>query len=107
MRFVCLRSIVGKGNHSANHVQKLKPRVERVCRDEGLQYRTEDNTGRIYVNLTGGEAHMPPHQPHGQQHPPHAQRPHQPHAPQQQPQEGADLLPKVLRKIEKACCIVM
>lgn len=28
-------SIVGKGNHSANHIQKLKPRVEQVCRDLG------------------------------------------------------------------------
>merc|ERR1711964_290488 len=26
-----LHVIVGKGNHSANHVQKIKPRVEQVC----------------------------------------------------------------------------
>ncbi|KAF1986464.1 DUF1771-domain-containing protein [Aulographum hederae CBS 113979] len=55
-----LHVIVGKGNHSVNHIQKLKPRVEQVCREEGLQYATEDNAGRIYVNLTGGPAHMPP-----------------------------------------------
>ncbi|KAL9046466.1 MAG: hypothetical protein Q9214_000701 [Letrouitia sp. 1 TL-2023] len=79
-----LHVIVGKGNHSANHIQKLKPRVEQVCRELGLQYSTEHNAGRIYVNLQGGPAQMPPHlihdpgayeehhpaqdQHHGQQH---------------------------------------
>lgn len=70
-----VRSIVGKGNHSVNHVQKLKPRVERVCQELGLQYTTEENAGRIYVDLTGGPAHMPlqytqhgtPHQQQQQQ----------------------------------------
>jgi hypothetical protein len=56
-----LHVIVGKGNHSRNHVQKIKPRVEQVCRELGLQYRTEENEGRMYVNLQGGEVgHMPP-----------------------------------------------
>lgn len=39
---------MGKGNHSTDHVQKLKPRVEQVCRELGLQYATEENSGRIY-----------------------------------------------------------
>ncbi|KAJ4376121.1 hypothetical protein N0V83_001402 [Neocucurbitaria cava] len=56
-----LHVIVGKGNHSANHVQKIKPRVEQVCRELGLQYRTEENEGRIFVNLQGGAVDsMPP-----------------------------------------------
>jgi hypothetical protein len=56
-----LHVIVGKGNHSTNHVQKIKPRVEQVCRELGLQYRTEENEGRIFVNLQGGSVdHMPP-----------------------------------------------
>lgn len=56
-----LHVIVGKGNHSRNHVQKIKPRVEQVCREQGLQYRTEENEGRIFVNLQGGSVdHMPP-----------------------------------------------
>ena len=56
-----LHVIVGKGNHSRNHVQKIKPRVEQVCRELGLQYRTEENEGRIFVNLQGGAVHdMPP-----------------------------------------------
>jgi DNA-nicking Smr family endonuclease len=56
-----LHVIVGKGNHSTNHVQKIKPRVEQVCRELGLQYRTEANEGRMYVNLQGGSVdHMPP-----------------------------------------------
>jgi len=50
-----LHVIVGKGNHSTGHVQKIKPRVEQVCRELGLQYATEENEGRIYVNLQGGE----------------------------------------------------
>ncbi|CAG8908113.1 unnamed protein product [Penicillium egyptiacum] len=111
-----LHVIVGKGNHSANHIQKIKPRVEQVCRELGLQYATEDNAGRIYVNLTGGDAVMPPSA--GQQgssgYPGHQQghpQGHQQQHGQQQPDEIEELakkvLPKVLRKLEKACCVVM
>ncbi|KAB2578328.1 putative smr domain-containing protein [Lasiodiplodia theobromae] len=64
-----LHVIVGKGNHSTGHVQKLKPRCEQVCRDLGLQFRTEENAGRIYVDLTGGEAHLPSHLGGGGQRP--------------------------------------
>jgi hypothetical protein len=53
-------SIVGKGNHSVNHIQKIKPRVEQVCQELGLQYATEENAGRMYINLQGGPATMPP-----------------------------------------------
>jgi hypothetical protein len=56
----CASSIVGKGNHSVNHVQKIKPRVEQVCQQLGLQYATEENAGRMYINLQGGPAVMPP-----------------------------------------------
>ncbi|KAF2725805.1 DUF1771-domain-containing protein [Polychaeton citri CBS 116435] len=66
-----LHVIVGKGNHSPDHIQKLKPRVEQICRELGLQYNTEHNEGRIYVNLQGGNA--PPQMPHydyAQQHQP-------------------------------------
>ncbi|RAL07172.1 Smr domain-containing protein [Aspergillus homomorphus CBS 101889] len=133
-----LHVIVGKGNHSANHVQKIKPRVEQVCRELGLQYATEENAGRIYVNLTGGPADMseapPMHHPSGgyaqqqphhqypgqqshqyqQQQPHHQQQQYPQH--QQQQQEGNQneieqvvnaVLPRVLRKLEKACCVVM
>ncbi len=56
-----LHVIVGKGNHSRDHVQKIKPRVEQVCQQLGLQYRTEENEGRMFVNLQGGAVHnMPP-----------------------------------------------
>ncbi|CAG8306571.1 unnamed protein product [Penicillium nalgiovense] len=109
-----LHVIVGKGNHSANHIQKIKPRVEQVCRELGLQYATEDNAGRIYVNLTGGDAVMPPSTGHhGSSGYPGHQQGHQQghHQQQQQPDEleelAKKLLPKVLRKLEKACCVVM
>ncbi|KAF2643846.1 DUF1771-domain-containing protein [Massarina eburnea CBS 473.64] len=59
-----LHVIVGKGNHSQGHVQKIKPRVEQVCHELGLKYKTEENEGRIYVDLQGGEVHtMPPLSP--------------------------------------------
>lgn len=53
-----LHVIVGKGNHSPGHIQKIKPRVEQVCGQLGLQYHTEPNEGRIYVDLTGGAVNV-------------------------------------------------
>ncbi|KAL7925937.1 hypothetical protein ACQKWADRAFT_283473 [Trichoderma austrokoningii] len=117
-----LHAIVGKGNHSANHVQKLKPKVEELCRELGLSYSTEDNAGRIYINLQGGDAVPPQHggydggqegqgyQPHHEQHrPPHQQQQHHQQQQQQQQEDDFDdgLLPLLLRKLEKACCAVM
>ena len=52
---------MGKGNHSPGHIQKIKPKVEEICQELGLQYATEENAGRIYVNLQGGPAVMPEH----------------------------------------------
>ncbi|KAI1772483.1 Smr domain protein [Hypoxylon cercidicola] len=120
-----LHVIVGKGNHSVDHVQKLKPRVEQVCRELGLQYATEENSGRIYVNLQGGEAVMPPlpHQPpahhggyesrpHGgqQQHhggqPSHHQQQHHHQQQQEQPDEIERFVSKLVRKLGD-CCVVM
>ncbi|KAL7799963.1 hypothetical protein V8C37DRAFT_363605 [Trichoderma ceciliae] len=93
-----LHVIVGKGNHSANHVQKLKPKVEGLCRELGLRYTTEENAGRIYINLQG-EDPVPPQQGQGQ------------HQPQQEQDEFGEmvegLLPALLRRLEKACCAVM
>jgi hypothetical protein len=43
-----------------NHIQKIKPRVEQVCQELGLQFATEENAGRMYINLQGGPATMPP-----------------------------------------------
>jgi hypothetical protein len=59
-------SIVGKGIHSVNHIQKIKPCVEQICQELGLQYSTEQNEGIIYINLQGGPAIMAPYpQPSG------------------------------------------
>ncbi|PCH01986.1 protein of unknown function DUF1771 [Penicillium occitanis (nom. inval.)] len=118
-----LHVIVGKGNHSAYHVQKIKPRVEQVCRELGLQYATEENAGRIYINLTGGPAEMPPYQQHQQQQPhygggggypgqqPQQQQYGQQYGQQQGKQDDIEaivekVLPRVLRKLGD-CCIVM
>ncbi|KAI1469532.1 Smr domain protein [Daldinia caldariorum] len=108
-----LHVIVGKGNHSTDHVQKLKPRVEQVCRELGLQYATEDNAGRIYVNLQGGEAVIPPlppqppaqHGGHG-----HGQPQHQQGGRPQQQEEEPDELERLVSKFFKKlgdCCVVM
>ncbi|KAL4806696.1 hypothetical protein BDV18DRAFT_138044 [Aspergillus unguis] len=113
-----LHVIVGKGIHSANHVQKIKPRVEQVCRELGLQYATEENEGRIYVNLTGGAVDgIPPSKPshghaqsygHGHQQQHHQQQHHQQHGNQDPVEQVVNaILPRVLRKLEKACCVVM
>ncbi|OXV10778.1 hypothetical protein Egran_01463 [Elaphomyces granulatus] len=115
-----LHVIVGKGNHSVSHIQKLRPRVEQVCREMGLQYTTEENAGRIYVNLTGGPAVPPPEHHSGYSSPHHQQQQqhhggYSQHPPQQQQQQQQDdveqlvdtLLPRLIRKLQKACCLVM
>lgn len=127
-----LHAIVGKGNHSVGHVQKIKPKVEELCREMGLQFRTEENAGRIYINLQGGEPLPPQHgggKPHGgqqqhygggqqQQHGGQQYGGQQQHQNQNQNQQGNQqqdeiaamvekVLPRILRKLEKACCTVM
>ncbi|OAA71363.1 Smr domain protein [Cordyceps fumosorosea ARSEF 2679] len=133
-----LHAIVGKGNHSVGHVQKIKPKVEELCRELGLQCRTEENAGRIYINLQGGEP-LPPQQNHGKPHGGQQQQhggQQQYHGGQQQQQHGGQqygggqqqhqnqnqgqnqqqddiaamvekVLPRIIRKLEKACCTVM
>lgn len=112
-----LHVIVGKGNHSVNHIQKIKPRVEQVCQELGLQYHTEHNEGRMYINLTGGPAEPPQNyggqSPHaGQQHHGGQQHGGQPHhrPPQQQfdqEQQADQELERSLLKCLKGCCVVM
>jgi len=128
-----LHVIVGKGNHSAAHLQKIKPRVEQICQQEGLQYHIEPNEGRIYINLTGGPAmDMPPiGQGHPQQQAQYGGGQQQQqyggqqeyHGGQQQYQgqgqgqgQGQDdeveklvmkFLPRIMRKLEQNCCVVM
>ncbi|KAI1504192.1 Smr domain protein [Biscogniauxia marginata] len=121
-----LHVIVGKGNHSADHVQRLKPRVEQVCRELGLRYETEENAGRIYVDLTDGRGagedaheggapgagkHKKPRREHGgqggQQHGGGAGRPHHQRPPQQQePDEPETIVGRVVRKLAD-CCVIM
>lgn len=129
-----LHVIVGKGNHSPGHIQKIKPRVEQICREEGLQFATEENAGRMFINLRGGTAIMPDDlkshhgggyasgyggRPYQQQ--PHSshQQPHHTTAPQQHfnapPKNRNDeieaqvkkYLPKVLKQVKRHCCVVM
>lgn len=74
-----LHVIVGKGNHSPNHIQKIKPRVEQVCRELGLQYHTEPNAGRMYINLQGGPADSVPHYDYQQHQQPQHENYGKPH----------------------------
>lgn len=129
-----LHVIVGKGNHSVNHVQKIKPRVEQVCQELGLQYATEANEGRMYINLAGHDVSGVPPLPsgqsgggysgaaghnahhggetHGQPHPRPAQNQSQGQQQQQQQQgdQMEEMEKKVLSKIFSKlgdCCVVM
>ena len=112
-----LHVIVGKGNHSQGHIQKIKPRVEQVCRELSLDYRTEPNEGRIYIDLTGGKVdmgaannwqsyqqgsayggHQQQHGGYQQQQQPHYQQQSQ----QQQQQEGGgSILSTIFRALVK------
>jgi DNA-nicking Smr family endonuclease len=87
-----LHVIVGKGNHSVGHVQKIKPKVEEICRELGLQYNTEQNEGRIYIDLRqGGHGGAPPQMPHfdyGKQHQPQHAQYGQPHHTTAYPMSG-------------------
>ena len=84
-----------------------------------MQYSTEENEGRMYINLTGAPAQMPPaphyggvdYQQGGQQH--HGQQQH--YGGQQQQQQGQNdeveevvkkLLPRVFNAL-RGCCVVM
>ncbi|CCX31551.1 Similar to Smr domain-containing protein C11H11.03c; acc. no. Q9UTP4 [Pyronema omphalodes CBS 100304] len=126
-----LHVIVGKGNHSTNHVRKLAPAVERICQEQGLKHKEEENEGRIYIWLrpgTGGENVTPPgwgqnqqqHHHHQQQN--HHQQPNYHQQPQggypghqqQQQHQQPDLveevakavLPKIFKKMGE-CCVIM
>lgn len=114
--------IVGKGNHSVNHVAKIKPAVEELCTQQGLEWRMEHNEGRIFINLKGqGMGGMPPP---GQVQPAYGgyQQQPQPHYGNQQQQHGDGHTGKpqqgfdeqevkqamgILRKCVKTCCTVM
>jgi len=120
-----LHVIVGKGNHSANHIQKIKPMVEEVCQQEGLSYHTEANEGRIYVDLTGGQAQSPNQWPVApgqttQSQQQYGQPIYQTAYPMGQQPDYSEAhpdfdvqaqvkkyLPVVLRLCQKECCIVM
>lgn len=118
-----LHVIVGKGNHSSDHIQKIKPRVEQICQQEGLQYDSEANEGRIYINLTGGPATSMPATGQGYSQPQFQSGPQQgyPDAQQQQYYGGQQQqqqqygvgqgqaqdedVGKLLKKF--CCCVVM
>ncbi|KAL2123328.1 hypothetical protein VTJ04DRAFT_3783 [Mycothermus thermophilus] len=112
-----LHVIVGKGKHSAGGVQKLKPCVEKLCRDLGLEYATEDNEGRIYVDLKGRKVTGPPpalERPDGyeeeerpQTRPPKKHRPPRPPQQQRPPRKDEEEDEGFLGFCLKACCSVM
>ncbi|KAI0554679.1 DUF1771-domain-containing protein [Xylaria curta] len=116
-----LHVIVGQGHHSIDHKQKIKPAIEELCENLGLQCATEENAGRIYINLQGGDVtHLPPPPPQhdGSQHRPqhhhsnqqqhHYVQQQQHHGGQTQDEEQYDEVEKFLKKlINKYCCNVM
>jgi hypothetical protein len=114
------------------HVQKIKPRVEQIARELGLQYATEENEGRIYINLQGAPVGAPPPlppQPDGYQggyggaggyagyQPAQQQQPQpqygggggyqQQQGQNQQEQELEQEIARCLPKFLKQCCVIM
>jgi DNA-nicking Smr family endonuclease len=110
-----LHVIVGKGIHSADHIQKIKPAVERLCQEQGLAYKTEANAGRMYIDLTGNQnlpQQIPPSgqyygngEPYGQQYQPQGAAGYQQGGglTQQQEEEIVSGLAACLKK----CCTIM
>jgi hypothetical protein len=49
---------VGKGIHSANHIAKLRPEIERLCRQHNFKYFVEENEGRILVKFGEGAGQL-------------------------------------------------
>ncbi|KAL7276141.1 hypothetical protein RUND412_000874 [Rhizina undulata] len=112
-----LHVIVGKGNHSVNHVAKLKPAVENLCRKHGLQFdQDEGNGGRLYVRLKehdSGAGEADTGRPTGG-YPGHHRNQRQPEVPpeiplqvpaQRPPQQLPDV-PSLFARF-RACCIIM
>lgn len=119
-----LHVIVGKGNHSINRVAVLKPAIEELCTQQGLEWRLEHNEGRIFINLrghaTGGMpapgnvgGYTPQQQPHyggGQQH--QNQQQHGGGGHNGKPQHDFNINDAkqavgILTKVYRACCTVM
>jgi hypothetical protein len=53
-----LYRIVGKGIHSLNHIQKLRPAIEKLCQKHQFKYYVEENEGRILVKFGEGAGHL-------------------------------------------------
>lgn len=55
-----IKAIVGKGIHSQNHVAKIKPAVEDLCRKHNFRYSTDPhNSGVLVIDLTSGGGEVP------------------------------------------------
>lgn len=50
-----LHMTVSEGNHSSDHVQKIRLRVERLCRKMGLREHNKENEGWIYIDRHDGQ----------------------------------------------------
>lgn len=82
-----LHIIVGKGIHSVNHIQRIKPAIEELCQRHNFQYTTEQNEGRILVHFpSDGQAGFLAPGSAGQYG--NVQQPQQAYHPQGQPSYG-------------------
>lgn len=50
--------IVGKGIHSANHLAKIRPEIEKLCQQHNFKYYVEENEGRIFVKFGEGSGQL-------------------------------------------------
>lgn len=120
-----LHVIVGRGNHSVNHVTKVKPAVEKLCKEQGLQFEYDaGNDGKMTVSLgPGGQQQQQQQQGYqqggryqnqNQQQQQHQQQQYPQQQQQQQQQQPVNELEELAKKaapvfIKKlqACCIIM
>ncbi|KAI8949465.1 hypothetical protein F4801DRAFT_402809 [Xylaria longipes] len=108
-----LHVIVGQGHHSVDHKQHIKPAIEALCENLGLEYETEENAGRIYVKLPplmsqhdGYQHHPQQNNGNQQQYYPGQQQHH--HGGQNQEEEQYEEIENFLKKlVNKYCCTVM
>ncbi|KAF6063643.1 Smr domain family protein [Candida albicans] len=91
-----LNVIVGKGLHSANGVAKIKPAVDELCDQVGLNhYIDKKNSGVLVIDLKGTTNVAPPQQTYHGTGQPQYQQQHQ--GGQQDIKTGNDLVDMVLK----------
>jgi DNA-nicking Smr family endonuclease len=68
-----LKVIVGKGNHSENHIAKLKPAVEELCQSRGIKHWVDQHNAGVIVLEFANQYPQQTHLPYVGSQPAHSQ----------------------------------